>query len=175
MTRSDVQFIEHELGITLPESYLHAVMPFRIPAMAGNTDSQLWDDAQCIINLNQELRNGSRFRPAWPTHLFALGDPHGDELIALDVRTHDGPVWWFDHGVVDSDSSYQTHPRFADWADEFYRNIRSDLAGDGYDPEGTPEALNAAQSKSARHEFFGCIAVVIVIALAIVACIFLHR
>jgi hypothetical protein len=77
--------------------------------------------------------------------------------------------------VVDSDSSYQTHPRFADWADEFYRDIRSDLAGDGYDSEGAPEALNAAQSKSAKHEFFGCIAVVIVIALAIVTYIFLRR
>jgi hypothetical protein len=48
MTRSDVQFIEHELGITVSESYLHAVMPFRIPAMAGNTDSQLWDDAHSM-------------------------------------------------------------------------------------------------------------------------------
>ena len=175
MTKSDIQLIDRELGITLPESYRRAVMPFRIPAMAGNTDSQLWDDALRLITLNQELRAGGRFRPAWPPHLFAVGDPHGDELIALDTRTPDGPVWWLDHGLVGSDSSYQSHPRFADWVEEFYRDTRSDLEGDGYDADGTPEALNAAQSASAKRGFFGCFAVILVIVLAVVAFIYFRR
>ena len=175
MTDSDVQLIERELAITLPESYRRAVVPFRIPAMAANTDSQLWDDAQQLITLNRELRAGSRFRSAWPAHFFTVGDPHGDELIALDTRTPDGPVWWLDHGRVDSKSSYESHPRFADWVEEFYRDTRSDLEGDGYDADGAPEALDAAQSASAKQGFFGYLAVILVIVLAVVAFIYFRR
>jgi SMI1/KNR4 family protein SUKH-1 len=148
MTDSDIQLIEHELAITLPESYKRAIVPFRIPAMVGNTDLQLWDDAQHLITLNRELRAGSRFRPAWPAHLFAVGDPHGDELIALDTRTPDGPVWWLDHGLVASDSSYESHPRCADWLEEFYRDTRSDLEGDGYDAKATPADHQALAARN---------------------------
>src|SRR5258706_10531242 len=107
MNASDITMIEQALSITLPESYKQAVVPFRVRTLAGNTDYQLWDDAQQIITLNRELRAGSRFRPAWPPHLFAVGDPRGDELIALDTRSTDGPVWWLDHGMVDGKASYQ--------------------------------------------------------------------
>jgi hypothetical protein len=175
MTDSDIQLIERELAITLPESYRRAVVPFCIPAMAGNTDSQLWDDAQQLITLNRELRTGNRFRPAWPAHLFAVGDAHGDELIALDIRTPDGPVWWLDHGMVDSKSSYESHPRFADWVEEFYRDTRSDLEGDGYDADGAPEALNAAQSTHAKQGFLVGFAAILVIVLAVVAFLYFRR
>lgn len=175
MTDSDIQLIELALAITLPESYKRAVVPFRIPAMVGNTNSQLWDDAQRLIAFNRELRAGSRFRPAWPAHLFAIGDPHGDELIALDTSTPEGAVWWLDHGLVGSDSSYQSHPRFADWVEEFYRDTRSDLEGDGYDADGVPDALDATQSDNAHQGFLGCLAVILVIVLAVIAFIYFRR
>lgn len=35
MTELDIQLIERELAITLPDSYKHALVPFRIPAMVG--------------------------------------------------------------------------------------------------------------------------------------------
>jgi hypothetical protein len=130
--------IEQELGIALPESYKRAVVPFRIPALAGNKDYALWDDAHQLVQFNRQLRAGSRTRPAWPPHLFAVGNPHGDELIALDTRSPEGPVWWLDHGVVDSKSSYQSHAQFSVWVEEFYRETRSELAGDGMDPDGKP-------------------------------------
>ena len=59
--------------------------------------------------VNRELRAGSRFRPPFPHHLFAVGDPHGDEIIAIDTRQPDGPVWWLDHGIVGHQASYQSH------------------------------------------------------------------
>lgn len=135
MTDEDVDFIERELTVTLPNAYWSALVPFRVPALAGNTDYQLWDDARKLVELNRELRAGSRFRPAWPPYLFAVGDPHGDEMIAVDTRDPEGPVWWLDHGVVDHQASYQSHSRFVDWAEEFYRDIRLDLEGDGLDPD----------------------------------------
>jgi hypothetical protein len=172
---SDVRLIERELDITLPVSYGRALVPFRIPAMAGNTDSQLWDDAHRLIALNRELRAGSRFRPAWPAHLFAVGDPHGDELIAIDTRTPDGPVWWLDHGMVDSETSHESHSRFADWVEDFYRDARSDLEGDGYDADGSPGSLKVAQSAETKKGSIGCLAVVIVIALAVLAFNYFRR
>ena len=175
MTDSDIQLIERALAIRLPESYKRALVPFRIPAMCGNTDFQLWDDAQRLIALNRELRDGSRFRPAWPLHLFAVGDPHGDELIAIDTRTPEGAVWWLDHGLVGSDTSYLSHPRFADWVEEFYRDTRSDLEGDGYDAEGVPEALDAAKSANAKRGFLGCFAVILVIVLSVIVFLYFRR
>lgn len=134
MTDDDVDFIERELGLTLPQSYRRGLVPFRVPALAGDTDYELWDDAARLVELNRELHAGSRFRPAWPPYLFAVGDPHGDEMIAIDTRDPEGPVWWLDHGIVEHPASYQSHSRFADWVEEFYRDIRQDLEGDGIDP-----------------------------------------
>ena len=139
MKDSDIIMIEQELGIALPESYKQAVVPFRIRALGGNIDYQLWDDAKRLIELNRRLRAGSRTRPAWPPHLFAVGDPHGDEMIALDIRSAGGPVMWLDHGVVDSKASYQSHSKFTEWVEEFYRDTRADLEGDAKNPDGEPE------------------------------------
>jgi hypothetical protein len=105
MTDEDIQFIERELMITLPESYQRSVVPFRLPALIGNTDYELWDDAKSLVKLNRDLRSGSRYRPPFPPHLFAVGDPHGDEIIAIDIRHPDCPVWWLDHGIVDHQAS----------------------------------------------------------------------
>lgn len=141
MTDKDIEFIERELMIALPESYQRALVPFRIPALMGNTDYELWDDARRLVELNRELRSGSRFRPAWPHYMFAVGDPHGDEMIAVDTRHPEGPVWWLDHGILEHEASYQSHSRFIDWVEEFYRDMRQDLEGDGYDPDQIPEHL----------------------------------
>lgn len=135
MTGEDIKFIERELAITLPESYGRALVPFGIPALEGNTEYQLWDDARRLVELNRELRAGSRFRPAWPHYLFAVGYPHGDEMIAVDTRLPEGPVWWLDHGIVGHPASYMSHTRFQDWVEEFYRDVRHDLLGDGLDPD----------------------------------------
>jgi hypothetical protein len=138
MRNEDINYIERELAVTLPESYRRALVPFGIPLLAGNTAYELWDDAEELVKLNREMRAGSRFIPAWPPHLYAVGYPHGDEMIALDTRDPEGPVWWLDHGMIDHKASYQSHARFADWVEEFYRDMRQDLEGDGFDPEGAP-------------------------------------
>jgi len=167
MTSEDIQLIEHELALTLPESYKQSLVPFRIPAMAGNDDTRLWDDAQRLVALNKELRAGDHNRPAWPGHLFAVGDPHGDEIIAIDTRSPAGPVWWLDHGLVNSKSSYQSHASFGEWVDEFYRDLRSDLEGDGYNAEGSPEDFKTAQNKEAKQNCISCLLVIFTILLAI--------
>jgi len=135
MTDEDIAYIERELEIKLPDSYKSALVPFRIPAMYGNTDHLLWDDAEGIVRINRERRAGSKYCPAWPPYMYAVGYPQSDEMIAIDTRDPEGPVWWLDHGVVDHDASYQSHARFADWVEEFYRDVREDLLNDGHDPD----------------------------------------
>src|SRR5262245_2827755 len=112
MTGEDIEYIERELDIKLPESYKRTLVPFRIPAMRGNTYHQLWDDAEALIRLNREMRQGSRYNPPWPHYMYAVGYPHGDEMIAIDTRLPEGPVWWLDHGVIDHAASYKTSDRF---------------------------------------------------------------
>src|SRR4051794_15997491 len=169
MTDADIQLIERNLRITLPSSYKQAVVPFQIPALAGNTECELWDDANRLVKLNEELRQGSRFRLAWPPHFFAVGDPHGDELIAIDLRAPDAHVWWLDHGLIESKASYQSHARFNDWVDEFYRATRSDLKGDDYDPEGTPKTFEKRQRRAAWEDLMALLLMAGLIVLAIVA------
>jgi len=135
MTDEDIKYIERELEIKLPESYKRSLVPFRIPAMYGSTDYQLWDNAGELILLNRRMRAGSRHCPAWPHYIYALGDPHGDEMIAMDTRDPEGPVWWLDHGIIDHNESYQSHARFADWVEEFYSDLRHDLLADGHEPD----------------------------------------
>ena len=135
MTGEDIEFIERELDIKLPESYKRALVPFRIPAMYGNTYHQLWDNAEALVRLNREFRQGSRYNPPWPNYMYAVGDPRGDEIIAIDTRDPEGPVWWLDHGVIDHEGSDKTNDRFADWVEQFYNDTRNDLIGDGHDPD----------------------------------------
>jgi hypothetical protein len=169
MTETDLQLIERELGIILPDSYKRALVPFPIPALVGNTDYPLWDDAQALIRLNRDLRKGTRFSPAWPTHFFAIGDPHGDELIAIDLRAPNAPVWWLDHGFIDSKKNFQSHARFTDWLQDFNRDTRSDLEMDDYNPDDSPERLKMDQNRDMKHSSLGCFILIILVVLGLVA------
>ncbi|MET0556854.1 MAG: hypothetical protein ABW221_27685 [Vicinamibacteria bacterium] len=70
MTADDLRRIEGALAIRLPESYRTRMLAFPIPAAAGNSDLSVWDDADRVIALNQELRRGRHrgVRP-WPLRL----------------------------------------------------------------------------------------------------------
>ncbi len=169
MKDADITFIEQELNIKLPDSYRPALVPIRLRALEGNTDHQLWDDAKALVKLNQDLRAGSRYRPAWPPHMYAVGDPHGDELIAIDTRSPDGPVWWLDHGMIDNKGSYQSHAKFADWIEEYYRDLRSDMEGDGEDPDAKPKPPEPATAKRALRDLLTLFLTAVVGLLALLA------
>lgn len=175
MTDADIDLIERELAITLPAAYRQAVVPFRIPALAGNTEERLWDDAHALIRLNREMRTGSKWCPPWPEYYYAIGDPHGDELHALDLRTPEGAVWELDHGNVDSADSFQSHERFSDWVEEFYQEQLDSLMEDGIAPEASPEELDKARRTNANKSCLGCLAISIVIGLLAGLCIGLFK
>lgn len=44
MSGHDLRRIEAGLGITLPEPYKRLLVPFPVPYLRGNADTDLWDD-----------------------------------------------------------------------------------------------------------------------------------
>ncbi|MCP3958390.1 MAG: SMI1/KNR4 family protein [bacterium] len=98
MTPDELDRIESELGITLPELYRQAVDPYPIPALEGNTDWMFWDDAEALISLNRRMREGERFRDPWPARFYALGKDAGGCSDALDLEDPEYGVFERDRG-----------------------------------------------------------------------------
>ena len=73
MTDSDLARIELELGISLPLAYKTAVSPYPIPALSGNSESEFWDSASELIELNKTVRAGLHGLKPWPTWAFRSG------------------------------------------------------------------------------------------------------
>jgi hypothetical protein len=95
MTAAEFDLIEQALAIRLPDVYRRELCPFGVPDGAGNSDTEVWDDARRLIALNQRLRADVN---DWPPWLFATGQAEGDACgYAIDTRGEDCPVWWLDH------------------------------------------------------------------------------
>jgi hypothetical protein len=132
--REALERIDKELGVALPDSYVKSMEDFPIPALAGNADTDLWDDADAIIERNRELREGIGAPSPWPDYLFFIGDPLSMAANAIDLRNDEAPVWWLDHCDVDAAASGEVSPSFAQWVGEWTDTLREDLARDGIDP-----------------------------------------
>lgn len=168
MTDSDIERIKRELKITLPKSYKKAVVPFLVPALMGNTDWKLWDNAERLIALNLALRRSEIITPLLPSHLFAIGDSHNGGVVLLDTADAYDPVFWCGLDDNEMHGIQPSQARFADWAEEFYRSTRSLLEAGGYDPDGSPEHLRVSETASVGERIVVCLGLVVVIVLAIV-------
>jgi hypothetical protein len=61
LTATDLDRIEAALGVALPRVYREVMTRFPIPALAGNCDTDLWDDAAALIDhCGETRRSGSR-------------------------------------------------------------------------------------------------------------------
>jgi hypothetical protein len=170
VTAEDIARIERALEITLRESYRAALVPLPIPAAAGNSELGLWDDADRLIEYNRELRRGAPggVKP-WPPHFFALGHAGDGSPYALDLSQGDA-VWWVDRTHLDNPASGKEADAFGPWAAEYFKVLREEMAGDGIDPDGTPQARAAEEAKGAWQSALGCLllAVALVGVLALV-------
>jgi hypothetical protein len=116
MSGTDLDGIEQALQIRLPKAYRSQVSPFPVPHEVGNTDSQIWDDAEQLIALNRRLRGQVE---GWPDWLFAIGQAEGDPCgYAIDTRTPDAPVWWLEQMQLGRNSGPGAGP-FAEWFDQW--------------------------------------------------------
>src|SRR5262245_40213156 len=120
---------------------------FPLPSYAGNVETAIWDDADRLVQLNRELRSGTRWVKAWPPHFYALGQDQGGCSQAIDLRT--GDLWWADRRHLDGAGSYKHPEPFEEWAKEYIDGLRQDLAGEGGDPAGTPRQRAEFESRNA--------------------------
>jgi hypothetical protein len=153
VTDDELNLIETELQIRLPDDYRALMRAFPIPACAGNHDWALWDNAEYLIAENRQLRDGC---PAtggqrWPSRFFCLGRQEGDmSVYAIDLEDRNAAVWWMDHGNVDAATGGVAATPFRDWAAEYLDAMRDDLVGDEIDPDASPAERQKIEQASAR-------------------------
>ena len=155
MTFDDLMRIEAALGITLPESYKRLVVPFPVPSLRGNSDTDLWDDPKLLMARNQELRTEFvRGHQPWPTHWFFIGDPLSASGTAIDLRDPAASVVWVDHCDLSSVEHAHGEP-FVDWQQRWAATVRIELEKDGIDPDGDPEPLGEPWPRRLRILILG--------------------
>jgi hypothetical protein len=168
MKPGDIQRIEVALGIALPSSYAASMVPFPIPALEGNSDTGFWDDVDALIALNVELREPEGSRGPWPKRFFALGRDAGGCSDAIDLDDPEFGVFWFDRQHIDLAPDQRSEEAVNRWILRQTRDLTSDLAGDGFDPHGTPESLKATQDAKVKSGFSGCL-IAVFVAIALIA------
>jgi hypothetical protein len=146
--------MEQALEIRLPAVYRELVVPFPIPAYAGNSDSELWDDPDSLIQLNHELRGGTGGIQPWPAHMFALGRDGSGCTRAIDLRDPAGPVWWADRCHLDAVGSGPEFPSLIAWAEGHLAEWAVELEEKGLSEGASPEERDRADAEGARA---GCV------------------
>lgn len=97
MTEQDLMRIERELDIHLPDDYRKAVLNYPIRADRGTSDSWLYDNAEALVKLNREYRNGFSGLPPWPAHYFIVGETDCMPYF-VDLTKSPSPVFSADRG-----------------------------------------------------------------------------
>ena len=166
MTESDFQFIESKLSLRLPEAYRKVMCPFPIRAYVGNSDTDLWDDAAGLVELNQRLRSEA----GWRSSLFAVGKTDGSKT-AIDLSTPKLEVWWIDR-AIEAPGSGATNQSFADWSSELLGQMRSGEYMDGFDPENDPPGTRTQTKPPTVWTVLGCVGAIVGIAVIIALIIF---
>lgn len=149
MKEEELQTIERELRIALPSHYREVMLRFPVPAYVGNDETDLWDDARRLIELNRELR-AHRSHP-WPAHLYAVGYRDGAKT-AIDLRKPLGHILWIE-GTMREPEVCELQQSFEEWVRQYVEDTRGDLLNDGVDPDGTPEARQALVDAGVRQQW----------------------
>jgi hypothetical protein len=148
---------------------------FPVPAAAGNMDLGVWDSADRLIEFNLELRHGAPggVKP-WPGRFFAIGHAGDGCPHALDLEAGDS-VWWVDRCHLDNPSSQKESDSFSPWADDYFATLRTEMAGEEVDPDGTPGQRAASEAKGARHGALSCLIAAALVGAVVSALIWFLR
>lgn len=128
MTEQDLLRIERELEIQLPDDYRKAVLNYPIRADRGTMDSWLYDNAEALVKLNREYRNGFSGLPPWPAHYFIVGETDCMPYF-VNLTKSPSPVFSADHGNLQSlNTEAET---LSAWVEAFLKEMQDD----GGDPD----------------------------------------
>ena len=166
MTDRDLDFVEGELGVTLPAAYRRTLSEFPVRACAGNSDTELWDDASALVSRNRALRAGEGGVAPWQRHQYFIGGGAGWSN-AIDLRKPNAPVWLVeadDWQHADTGIDYEA---FEEWAAAYVADQRQALVAEGVNPAGTPAERIAAQATGRRRRGRSPAVVILLGALAL--------
>lgn len=124
MRPSQLARIEKSLQVTLPRAYKSVVLGFPVAALAGNSDTYFWDDAEALLELNLALRKPGAFGlESWAPHLFAISASYEDgqarNITAIDLRDEQAPVWGFGAGIYAHVPPGKLEADFASFASKY--------------------------------------------------------
>ena len=126
MTVDDFSRIERTFAIRLPDVFRRRLSPLPIPQETGNSDTQVWDDAEKLIDLNRRLRTEVK---GWPSWLFVIGRSEGDPCgYAIDTRSQECPVWWLEQMRL-GPSSGPTQGPFDTWFSKWIKDSSEEPNG----------------------------------------------
>lgn len=150
MTEAEIDRIETALEISLPRVYRNLMVPFPLRSCRGNSDTELWDDSDRLIEENKQLRFGlfGGVKP-WPKQYFCLGGAGSGCVYALLLEGDDPEVWWIDHRHLDAETTQATGMRFSEWSEKYLLELQSDLEGEGIAPDGSPRDRQTIAAKNA--------------------------
>jgi hypothetical protein len=166
VTELDFQFIEGNLSLRLPEEYRKVMCPFHVRAYVGNSDTELWDDAAALVELNQKLRS----EPDWRPSLFAVGELDG-ATTAIDLSTAGLDVWWIDR-AIQAPGTGPKNQSFVDWSSELLQQMRTGEYMDGFDPENDPPGTRTQSKPATVWTVLGSVGAIVGIAIVIALIIF---
>lgn len=104
MTPAEIENIERELKVSLPVSYRTFLLSCAESVASAFSDFELIDDAQRLLEMNQQLRSKPFYRlPPWPKHLVAIGENGCGDYYFIDSKDASGAVLFVDHEKLNSE------------------------------------------------------------------------
>jgi hypothetical protein len=151
MTSADVDRIERELSVRLPDSYRKAVVNYPVPAFAGNSEVMFWDDADALIKYNLRLRAGEEsFVDPWPSRFFALGRDGGGCSDALDLDDELAGVFWFDRAHVSEEIAKPSGEKLSEWLCRQVEEMSEYLSELEIDLDSEPAERNEKEAQQGK-------------------------
>ncbi|MEP3480670.1 MAG: SMI1/KNR4 family protein [Fuerstiella sp.] len=132
MTPEDTRRIEDSLGVTLPSEYRHLLLNPPVQYDRGTPFGDLWDDADAIIERNQELRSKRRSLgkdyDALPNRYLFVGDDSAGWQHLVDLDSDKAIVNIMQFEAVDSISPARDNDEndlsISDWFHERLIELR---------------------------------------------------
>ena len=99
MKREDVDRIESELNIKVPNAYRDLVTNYPEEFYEWGADYDLSDSPDRVVEINREVRTEPFYGLKWPDRYFAIGENGCGDYYCLDLQGDFTGVIFFDHEV----------------------------------------------------------------------------
>lgn len=101
MTPTDIEKIEKETGLKLPQGYIDIVTHYPAELLDSDAaDFGLLDDPDVIIEENISVRKSGYFGEKWPDHYLIIGQNGCGDYYVTNLNSNEFSVGFSDHEVM---------------------------------------------------------------------------